>query len=152
MNDIVPPSATVQTDATRILARHVVNTQFEDLNERAVHSFKRTLLDYLTTALTGAQEPVSQAMLEYLASVDTACTSAIIGSPRRLSVLNAALVNGTSTHALDFDDGHTNGSAHPAGPNFPAVLAVAEQKGLPAGNGSDSNVICYNLLAIAIRQ
>ena len=146
MNDIVPPSATVQTDATRILARHVVNTQFEDLNERAVHSFKRTLLDYLTTALTGAQEPVSQAMLEYLASVDTARTSAIIGSPRRLSVLNAALVNGTSTHALDFDDGHTNGSAHPAGPNFPAVLAVAEQKGLPAKSVVLATVMGYDVM------
>ena len=133
MKDIVaPPAAQVQTDATRILARHVANTRFEDLNARAVHSFKRALLDYLTTALTGAQEPVSREMLDYLASIDASTTSAVIGSSQRLSVLNAALLNGTSTHALDFDDGHTNASAHPAGPNFPAVLAVAEQKGLDA--------------------
>ena len=147
MNDVVaPPAADVRTDATRILARHVAAARFEDLNERAVHSFKRTLLDYVTTALTGAQEPVSREMLDYLASVDASQTSAVIGSSRRLSVLNAALVNGTSTHALDFDDGHTNASAHPAGPNFPAVLAVAEQKGLDAKSVVLAVVMGYDVM------
>ena len=37
-----------------------------------------------------------------------------------------ALVTGANVHGLDFDDGHTHGSAHPAGAIFPAVLAVAE--------------------------
>ena len=147
MNDIVaPPAAHVQTDATRILARHVANTRFEDLNERAVHSFKRTLLDYLTSALTGAQEAVSREMLDYLASIDASRTSAVIGSSQRLSVLNAALLNGTSTHALDFDDGHTNASAHPAGPNFPAVFAVAEQKGLDARSVILAIVMGYDVM------
>ena len=52
MNDVSTPSTlAVQSDATRLLARHVVRTRFEDLNERAVHSFRRTLLDYLTTVM-----------------------------------------------------------------------------------------------------
>ena len=38
-------------------------------------------------------------------------------------------MNGANTHGLDFDDGHTNGSAHPSGVVFPAVLAAAEQYG-----------------------
>ena len=147
MNEVIaPPAAHVQTQATRILARHVAGTRFEDLNARAVHSFKRTLLDYLTTALTGSQEPVSREMLDYLASVDASKTSAVIGSSQRLSVLNAALLNGTSTHALDFDDGHTNASAHPAGPNFPAVLAVAEQKGLAAKDVVLAVVMGYDVM------
>jgi 2-methylcitrate dehydratase PrpD len=147
MNDVSTSSTlAVQSDATRLLARHVVRTRFEDLNERAVHSFKRTLLDYLTTALTGSQEPVSQQMLDYLASVDESRTAAVVGSTQRLSVLNAALLNGTSTHALDFDDGHTNGSAHPAGPNFPAVLAVAEQQGMDAKNVILATVMGYDVM------
>jgi 2-methylcitrate dehydratase PrpD len=147
MNDVSTPSTlAVQSDATRLLARHVVRTRFEDLNERAVHSFKRTLLDYLTTALTGSQEPVSRQVLDYLASVDESRTAAVVGSTQRLSVLNAALLNGTSTHALDFDDGHTNGSAHPAGPNFPAVLAVAEQQGMDAKSVILATVMGYDVM------
>src|SRR5690606_17344395 len=34
-----------------------------------------------------------------------------------------------NTHGLDFDDGTTQGSAHPSGAVFPAVLAAAEQHG-----------------------
>ena len=147
MNDVVPPpAATEYNDATRRLARHVATTSFGDLNPRAVHSFKRTLLDYLATSITGSQEPVSQQMLEYLTSVDESRTAAVIGSSQRLSVLNAALLNGTSTHALDFDDGHTNASAHPAGPNFPAVLAVAEQKGLDAKQVILATVMGYDVM------
>ena len=147
MNDVSTLSSlAVQSDATRLLARHVVRTRFEDLNDRAVHSFKRTLLDYLTTALTGSQEPVSQQMLDYLASVDESRTTAVVGSAQRLSVLNAALLNGTSTHALDFDDGHTNGSAHPAGPNFPAIFAVAEQQGIDAKSVILAIVMGYDVM------
>jgi len=147
MNDIAPaPAATEHNDATRRLARHVATTGFGDLNERAVHSFKRALLDYLATSITGSQEPVSRQMLEYLASVDDSRTAAVIGSAQRLSVLNAALLNGTSTHALDFDDGHTNASAHPAGPNFPAVFAVAEQKGLDAKRVILATVMGYDVM------
>lgn len=147
MNDVAAPSTAAEhNEVTRRLARHVAATRYEDLNERAVHSFKRTLLDYLATSLTGAQEPVSRAMLEYLTSVDESRTAAIIGHGQRLSVLNAALLNGTSTHALDFDDGHTNASAHPAGPNFPSVLAVAEQKGLDAKRVILATVLGYDVM------
>jgi len=147
MNDITPAIATSEhADVTRRLAAHVATTQFGDLSERAVHSFKRSLLDYLATSITGSQEPVSQQMLAYLASVDDSRTAAVIGNGQRLSVLNAALINGTSTHALDFDDGHTNGSAHPAGPNFPAVFAVAEQKGMDAKRVILATVMGYDVM------
>ena len=133
MNEPAPALAAREAqDATRRLARHVAHTVFDDLSAHTVHSFKRALLDYLTSAITGSQEPVSRQMREYLASVDESRTAAVVGDAHRLSVLNAALLNGTSCHALDFDDGHTNASAHPAGPIFPAVWAVAEQKGASA--------------------
>jgi 2-methylcitrate dehydratase PrpD len=135
-----------QHDATRRLARHIADTAFEDLSVGAVHSFKRALLDYLTSAITGSQEPVSRQILEYLTSIDESRTAAVIGNPHRLSVLNAAFLNGTSAHALDFDDGHTNASAHPGGPNFPAVLAVAEQKGLTAKDVILAAVLGYDVM------
>ncbi len=147
MNDLAPAAAgSEQQDATRRLARHVAGKRFEDLSERTVHAFKRALLDYLATSITGSQEPIASQMLEYLTSVDESRTAAVIGHSQRLSVLNAALLNGTSTHALDFDDGHTHASAHPAGPNFPAVLAVAEQKGLGAKDVILATVLGYDVM------
>jgi len=147
MNAVASPSAaTGHDDATRRLASHVAKTSYDDLSPRAVHAFKRALMDYLATSITGSQEPVSQQMLDYLSSIDESRAAAVIGSTQRLSVLNAALLNGTSTHALDFDDGHTNASAHPAGPNFPAVFAVAEQKGLDAKSVILATVMGYDVM------
>ena len=43
--------------------------------------------------------------------------------------LNAALVNGISSHVLDYDDTHLKTIIHPAGPVASALLAVAESAG-----------------------
>lgn len=52
--------------------------------------------------------------------------SSVIGVPDRLPAANAALVNGTLAHALDFDDTHLPSVLHPSASVVPAALAVAE--------------------------
>ena len=113
--------------ATTRLAEQVAATQYEDLPARTLHAFKRAFQDHLTCAIAGSAMPVSRALLDYFRDTDATRISTIIGSGVMLSPQNAALVNGTNTHGLDFDDGHTNGSAHPSGAIFPAVLAAAQQ-------------------------
>lgn len=114
-------------EVSDVLARYVSTLKYFDLPSQVVQDFKRALLDYLCSAVTGSQTEVSKGVLNYLKEIDHSPVASVIGSETRLSPLNAALANGTSTHALDFDDGHTQASFHPAGPNFPAVFAVAEQ-------------------------
>ena len=50
----------------------------------------------------------------------------VIGRKERLDELSAALVNGISSHVLDYDDTHLKTIIHPAGPVASAMLAVAE--------------------------
>jgi 2-methylcitrate dehydratase PrpD len=45
-----------------------------------------------------------------------------------MDVLHAALVNGISSHVLDFDDTHLKTVIHPAGPVASAILALAETR------------------------
>jgi 2-methylcitrate dehydratase PrpD len=52
-----------------------------------------------------------------------------IGTGRRLPAANAALVNGTLAHALDFDDTHLPSVLHPSASVVPATLAIAELTG-----------------------
>jgi len=58
------------------------------------------------------------------------------GSPT--SIGRPALVNGTASHALDYDDVHFAFLGHPTAPVLPAVLAVAEHDGR---NGGDHEII-----------
>ena len=124
-----PIAAHPGAGATARMAEHIAAAQFEKLSAPVVHAAKRALLDFVTCAVSGSAMPVSRALLSYYEESDATRTAAVIGSTVRLSAPNAALVNGANTHGLDFDDGHTHASAHPAGAVFPAILAAAEQHG-----------------------
>ena len=117
---------------SRTLAGHVAALKYEALPPETIHAFRRTFLDFLTCAIAGAAMPVSKALLSYFQDNDATRAATVIGNGAMLSVPNAALVTGANVHGLDFDDGHTNGSAHPAGVIFPAVLAAAQQRGSSA--------------------
>ncbi len=56
------------------------------------------------------------------------CTA--LGHGRRLGMYDAALVNGTAAHGEDYDDTFEGGPVHAGAVVVPAVLAVAEQRGL----------------------
>jgi len=57
------------------------------------------------------------------------CT--VIGHPSRLSAYDAALINGTAIHGEDYDDTFEGGPVHPGAVIVPAVIAIAEERGLP---------------------
>ena len=127
--DDPPANAALGAGASRRMAAHIAGLRYEALPRETLHAFKRALLDFLTCAIAGSAMPVSRALLSYYAENDATRSATVIGSGVRLSAPNAAMVNGANVHGLDFDDGHTHGSAHPAGVIFPAVLAAAEQHG-----------------------
>ena len=56
-----------------------------------------------------------------------------IGHAARMTPYDAALVNGTAAHGEDFDDTFEGGPVHAGAVIVPAVLAIAEDRGL-AGN------------------
>ena len=136
----------ISIGASRTLAGHAAGIIFEQLPADTVHAFKRTFLDFLTCAVSGAAMPVSQALLAYFEENDATRVSSVIGSRARLSAPNAALVTGTNVHGLDFDDGHTQGSAHPSGVIFPAVLAVAQQRASSAREIVTAVVCGYDVM------
>jgi len=128
------------------LAEHVANTSFEDLPSPVIHAFKRALLDHVTCAVAGSNMPVSRALLSYFRETDASRVASVIGAGVKLSTSNAALVNGANTHGLDFDDGHTHGSAHPSGAIFPAALAAAEQRGSTSRQVIAAVVLGYDVM------
>ncbi|ASR36121.1 2-methylcitrate dehydratase [Prauserella marina] len=94
------------------------------------HHVKRLVLDHLAGVVAGATTPVSRAVAAHAAnSYGTTGTGATGIGAGRLSALGAALVNGTSAHGLEVDDGYTPGSVHPSAVALPAVLAAAQEHG-----------------------
>jgi 2-methylcitrate dehydratase PrpD len=89
---------------------------------------------------------ISKSVYNYLKTVDQSELSCVIGTPLRLSPLNAAFANGTSCHAIEFDDGYTRGSVHPACSCFSSVLAVAEQRHSDPRDVLKAVIIAYDVI------
>jgi len=110
---------------TEKLARFVVDTEYEDIPQPAVELAKRTGLDCVGAILAGCAMPGSQAVASYVRKLGDNPQAGVIGGGFRAAVPDAALVNGTVAHALDYDDcGMKVG--HPSAPVLPAALALGE--------------------------
>ncbi len=66
-----------------------------------------------------------------LASAASSGRCTAIGHAEPLGLYDAALVNGTAAHGEDFDDTFEGGPVHAGAVIVPAILAVAEHRGLP---------------------
>lgn len=115
-----------QINCSRRLAEYVSSAGHRPLSARVVHDFKRALLDYSACLLAGTSEPIVRSMLECLTGDTAGAPLSIRGLAEKLSGTDAAFINGVRAHALDFDDGYTQGSCHPGAVIFPAVLAAAK--------------------------
>jgi len=110
------------------IAQRARALRYEDLPPAAIHWAKVGLLDYIGVTLAGSTEPAPRLALEALGAPG-AGASAVFGTPHRLNALDAALVNGTASHALDFDDCNNTFGGHPSVPLLPALFALADETG-----------------------
>ncbi|MDV0440805.1 MmgE/PrpD family protein, partial [Xanthomonas sacchari] len=65
----------------------------------------------------------------------------LFGRSERFDIMNAAFLNGVSSHIFDFDDTHLKTIIHPAGPVASAILAYAEMKPVSGKDFLDALVV-----------
>ncbi len=118
---------TTRSDVTRALAEWVVATG-GDMPEPVRREGVRTFVNWLGCAVGGARHETVDRALDAVTRFSGPATATVIGRGERLDLLHAALVNGISSHVLDYDDTHLKTIIHPAGPVASAILALAESQ------------------------
>jgi len=113
----------------RQIADRVVAMRYDTLPPASVYWAKVAVLDTVGVALAGIAEPATDIMLRTLGPAANGGPSLVIGKARRASCLDAALVNATAAHALDFDNTSNNIFGHEAAVMLPALLAAGEAAG-----------------------
>src|SRR5579871_5475457 len=118
------------TDAiTRGYAEFVDMVRRDGVSEEVLSAAKRAVLDVLACTLAGSAEPAARIALATVQQLGGKPQAGIVGTAERANVAQAALVNGTAAHALDYDDVNYSLTGHPSAPILPAVLALAEHLG-----------------------
>ncbi len=131
---------TDQGSATTAVVRFVVGARFAEFPPEAVAIAKRCIIDGLGVLLAGSTQPAGEIVREHVEGTDTRRDATVLGpKPFKTSAANAALVNGTSGHALDWDDTQLATSAdrifglltHPTIPALVAAFALGERARAP---------------------
>jgi 2-methylcitrate dehydratase PrpD len=112
------------TGLTRQLAEFVAGLAFEKLPQTAVETAKRGAIDTVGVMFAGRDEPVAKLAAE-LAAAGAGGEAHVLFDRGFAHSQDAALVNGTAGHALDYDDVALEG--HPSVVLVPAVLAEGER-------------------------
>lgn len=115
-------------------------TERASLPAKSLQMAQFSLFDWLICGRAGINEPVATHLRALAADELGAGAASVFGAglaPARM----AALVNGATSHALDYDDTHFAHIGHLSVGIFPAALAVAEEQ-----HASASEVIAAFLL------
>ncbi len=107
-----------------VIARFVVHSPNTHPEEVRAHA-QRAFADTLGCMYLGADHPDTQAVLATVQSWGSGDRQDY-GRPEILPAPWAALVNGTSAHAYDFDDWEDPGISHASAAIYPALLAIAD--------------------------
>src|SRR4051794_41545012 len=114
---------------TQDLGRFASGLTFEKLPREAVEIARTGFIDTIATMIAGANDPAPQLLRRGLAPA--AGAASLYFSGETAAAPEAAWINGTAGHALDYDDVGCRG--HLSTVLAPAILAEAETLGLGGG-------------------
>ncbi|OGN99580.1 MAG: hypothetical protein A2Y58_03985 [Chloroflexi bacterium RBG_13_51_52] len=108
-------------------------TCFEDIPAPAVEAVKKEVLDSLAAALGGSSKAGVGELVDMMKEWGGSRQSTVIAYGFKCPAPNAAQVNGTMIHALDYDDGHQTALVHIGCVTVSTALAMAERMGKLSG-------------------
>ena len=113
-------------NVTRRLAEFLADSQWHDIPDEVRQEAKRTILNFVGTALGGCRDEAVELALRGLKPFFGPPQATVIGRSERPDALSAAFLNAISANVLEFDDTHLRTVIHPAAPVAPALFAISE--------------------------
>ncbi|HET9130391.1 MAG TPA: MmgE/PrpD family protein, partial [Terriglobia bacterium] len=110
---------------TRTLASYLINSRIDDIPQDIQHESRRALLNYIGCAVGGSREPSVEILLNAMQPYFGKPVAGILARPERMDPLNAALMNGMTSHVFEYDDTLPKNYIHPSPPLASALFAYA---------------------------
>jgi 2-methylcitrate dehydratase PrpD len=115
-------------DVTHTLARYLVTAGYDDLPANVRKEGVRTLLNWVGVAIGGSRHETIDIAVSALSPFSGPPQASLFGRRERFDIMNAAFINGVSSHIFDYDDTHLKTIIHPAGPVASAIIALSEMQ------------------------
>ena len=115
-----------KTEILRAFATNILAFDGHNVSQGAARTAKAGITDTIGVTLAGLPEPCTQILLSTPGVGDAPGDSLIFATDKRTSILDAAFINGTASHALDFDDFSAVLGGHQSVPLVAPLFAMAE--------------------------
>ena len=112
---------------TKLFGSYGANCKLNHFNDEMKFFTKMSILDWCGVAYAAKKEPVSRIVSELVMEEKGVNQATVISSGHRVSSRGAALANGATGHALDYDDTHFLFVGHPTSSALPTALALGEE-------------------------
>ena len=112
---------------TKLFGSYGFNTKLDSFNDEMKFFAKMSILDWCGVAYAAKQEPVSKIVSEMVKEENGVNQARVISTGYNVSSRGAALANGATGHALDYDDTHFLFVGHPTSSALPTALALGEE-------------------------
>jgi 2-methylcitrate dehydratase PrpD len=131
---------------TRHVIDYIVGSRFDNIPAKALTVAKGAMLDCVGVALAGARQPGGMITAQWARDTAGAGRSAVWGHGFKTSAHDAALVNGTAAHALDYDDVTWGLIGHPSVSLVPATFALGEFLGAAGRDVLHAYVVGFEVM------
>ena len=111
---------------TRAIARFVVGTADSSIPQHEYEHAKVAFMDWVAVTLAGRDQELVEKLIHYSDLMGGHEQASVLGRNMKKSLSQAALINGSASHALDYDDSLKQFLGHPSVTLFPGLLALAE--------------------------
>src|SRR3972149_3030588 len=113
---------------TAHVAAKASSLRYEQLPAEIVELARQTLLDWLAVAIAGSRQELPRILGEEAQDQGGRPVATLVGHGFKTSIQQAALVNGATSHALDYDDTNFVAYGHCGVVIIPAIFALAEHR------------------------
>lgn len=110
-------------------AKFLHETSLDDIPAEVLSTAHMALIDYMGVAYAGCRTEDCKIIKRYIGEDTGKPEATVIGTGEKVSAEYAALANGVSSHALDYDDVSLATIGHPSTVLASTVFAAAEEAG-----------------------
>ncbi len=120
----------LNTNPSDLVATYISSSAFDALPTPVVKEAIRSIVNWAGCAVGGSNHSTVNIAVDTFTAFSGAPTATLLGRAERFDALRAALINGISSHVLDFDDTHPECLIHPGSPVAAAAFALGESLNL----------------------
>ncbi len=132
---------------TQYVVDYIVASRFDQIPPQALAVAKGAMQDCVGVALAGARQPAGTIQADWARQSRGTGKATVWGNDFTTSPHDAALVNGTAAHALDYDDVTWGLIGHPSVSLVPAAFALGEALGASGREVLHAYVVGFEVMA-----